>query len=480
MKSYWQGFIDGQWVDGDRGERIAIEDPATGHPFAEVARASPKDVDRAVSAARRCADSRTLIDMAPATRSQMLFRVAEYLRARATEIGHLLTLESGIQRDAGLDQVLATSRYFEYYGGMADKLEGRCIPLGRNYLDYTTAEPHGVSAHIVPWNFPLELAARGVAPALAAGNAVVVKSPELDPLAITVLAEACDAAGFPPGAINVLCGIGREAGAALSSHPGIDQIVFTGGVVTGKAILHAASDRLIPAVIELGGKSAAVVLPGADLRDVRASVKAGIFYFGGQICSALSRLIVHRSSYAEVVGAIEADLGALTMGPGIDNHYLTPLISAAHLMRVRAMVTTGAEQGAKVIEGPQTVGAGGGHFMPPTLLINTTPDMRVMQEEIFGPVLSICPFETEEEAVQIANGTHYGLCAGVFTRDLNEAHRLARRLHAGQVFVNEWFAGGIETPFGGVKQSGYGREKGQEAILNYIRTKNVAIRMRAG
>ena len=477
MKSYWQSFIDGKWVDGDRGERIAIEDPATGQPFAEIARASAKDVDRAVCAARRCADSRALIDMPPAKRSQMLFRVAQHLRSCVTEIGQLLTLESGIQRDAGVDQVLATARYFEYYGGMADKLEGRCIPLGRDYLDYTTPEPHGVSAHIIPWNFPLELAARGIAPALAAGNAVVVKSPELDPLAVTALAEACEVAGFPPGAINVLCGIGRDAGAALSSHPGIDQIVFTGGVATGKAILHAASERFIPAVVELGGKSAGVVLPGADLRDVKQSVRVGIFYFAGQVCSALSRLIVHRSIYADVVGAIEADLGAPSMGPGIDNHYLTPLISAAHLTRVRAMVASGAEQGAAVIEGQQSVGARG-HFMRPTLLVDTTPDMHVMQEEIFGPVLSICPFEDEEAAVQIANGTRYGLCAGVFTRDLNEAHRLARRLHAGQIFVNEWFAGGIETPFGGVKQSGYGREKGQEAILNYIRTKNVAIRIR--
>ena len=478
-KAYWKNFIDGQWVDGAAGRRITVEDPATTEPIAEVARAEVADVDGAVQAARRCVESRALIDIKPANRSRMLFEVARQLRLREDEIGRTLTVESGIQLDAARAQASATARYFEYYGGMADKIEGRYIPLGQEYIDYTIPEPHGVSAQIVPWNFPLELAARGVAPALAAGNAVVVKSPELDPLALTVLAEACQSAGFPPGAVNLICGYGRDTGAALAAHPGIDQIVFTGSVTTGKTILHAAAEQVIPSVVELGGKSAGIVLPDADLEQVAHSVKWGICFFAGQVCSAQSRLIVHRSIYEGVVSKLTAMLECLSVGPGIENHFVTPLISAQQRGRVQSFVDSGIQEGAKAITSSRQGVPSKGHFMKPTLLIDAHPSMRVMQEEIFGPVLSICTFDTLDEAVQIANGTRYGLCAGVYTRDLDRAHWLASRLIAGQVYVNEWFAGGIETPFGGVRQSGFGREKGQEAINNYVRTKNVGLRIAA-
>ncbi|HEY6482985.1 MAG TPA: aldehyde dehydrogenase family protein [Steroidobacteraceae bacterium] len=477
MKSYWQNYIGGKWLDGVNGGRIAIEDPATAAPFAQIARAEPVDVDRAVQAARECVESRALLDLRPAKRSRMLLEVAAYLRERAAEIGRVLTLESGIQLEEGRAEIESTARYFEYYGGLADKIEGRYIPLGADFVDYTIPEPYGVSAHIVPWNFPPDIAARGMAPALAAGNAVVIKSPELDPLAVTYLAQACEAAGFPPGAVNIVCGYGHDAGAALANHPGVDQIVFTGSVATGRAVAIAAAQRLIPAVLELGGKSAGIVLPDADLEQVAESVKWGIFYFAGQVCSAQSRLLVHRSIHDRTVQRLRDVVAQLSIGPGVENHFLTPVICAQQLARVQELVSSGVAQGATAATGGSRAEGYPGYVMQPTLLVDAAPGMRVMREEIFGPVLSICVFDTLEEAVCIANGTNFGLCAGVYTKDLDKAHWLAARLVAGQVFINQWFVGGVETPFGGSRQSGIGREKGQEAIRSYIRTKNVGMRI---
>lgn len=475
--SYWQNYIGGKWVDGVSGGRIGIEDPATAETFAEIARAEPIDVDLAVQAARRCVESRALVNMRPARRGRMLLEVAGYLRARASEIGRVLTLESGIQLEEGRAEIESTARYFEYYGGLADKIEGRYIPLGADFVDYTIPEPHGVSAHIVPWNFPPDIAARGMAPALAAGNAVVIKSPELDPLSVTYLGKACEAAGFPPGAVNIVCGHGHDAGAALARHPDVDQIVFTGSVNTGRAVALAAAERLIPAVLELGGKSAGIVLPDADLEQLAESVKWGIFYFAGQVCSAQSRLLVHRSIHARTLQRLQEVVAGLTIGPGVENHFLTPVISAQQLARVQELVDSGLAQGAKAATGGTRAAGAKGHLMQPTLLVDAAPAMRVMREEIFGPVLSICQFDTIEEAVRIANGTNFALCAGIYTKDLDAAQWLAARLVAGQVFVNQWFVGGVETPFGGSRQSGIGREKGQEAIHSYVRTKNVGMRI---
>jgi aldehyde dehydrogenase (NAD+) len=477
VKTYWRNYIGGQWCDGEDGRRLSVDDPATAMPVAEVALAGAGDVDAAVAAARECVEARALTRMRPAERCRAMLNVSRHLSHRAEEIGALLTLETGIERQAGIQQVESTARIFEYYAGLADKVEGRSIPLGDGYVDFTLREPHGVSAHIVPWNFPLEIAARGVAPALATGNAVVVKSPELAPLAVTCLADAYEAAGLPRGALNIVCGFGGEAGAALSGHAGIDQIVFTGSVPTGKLVLHAAAERVIPSVVELGGKSAGIVLPDANLDFVVSSVMNGSFFFAGQICSAQSRLLVHRSVYAETVGRLEAMLRSLSIGPGIDGHFLTPLISAAQLHKVEAWAESGIRAGAQAVAGGERVRGLRGHFMQPTLLVDVAPSMQIMQAEIFGPVLAICPFDTTEEAVAIANGTAFGLCAGIYSQDLNAVHLLASRLIAGQIFVNEWFAGGIETPFGGVGQSGFGREKGQEGLDNYVRTKNVAIKL---
>ena len=473
IKKYWQNYIGGEWVDSVKGRTIEVEDPATGEIIAEIARAEAEDVDLAVKAALECFESRALVDMRPINRGRMLIEVARELRRRGEEIAEVICLESGMGMIDSVDQVDCAAQYFEYYGGLADKIEGSYIPLGKGLMDYTIPEPHGVSAHIIPWNFPIELVGRGVGPALAAGNTVVIKSPELDPLHNTFLGEICESVGFPAGSVNIIAGFGHDCGAALCEHEGVNQLVFTGSIPTGKAILDCAARRIIPAVVELGGKSAGVVLPDADIDKVVASTRAGIFFFSGQVCSAMSRLLVHRSLYNQVTERLAEMVDGLSVGHGKDDCDITPLISAGQLEKVEQAVQEAEQAGASILRGGSAVPDSPGHFMQPTLICDASPDMDVMQNELFGPVLSICSYDDEEEAIAIANGTRYGLAAGVFTQDLGSAHRIAGRLAAGQVYVNKWFAGGIETPFGGVGDSGFGREKGQDAIRNYYQTKNV-------
>ncbi len=479
IKTYWQNYIDGRWLDAAEGGRIGIENPATGEQIAEVARATRVDVDMAVAAARARFKARTLVDMRPMARGRLLLEIGRHMEALAEEIALVECLDNGKTLTGGRNEAMAASRYFTYYGGATDKLEGRMIPLGAGYVDYTVPAPFGVSAQIVPWNFPLQIAARSVACALATGNCVVLKSPELSPLSCYFIAEACERAGVPAGAVNLLCGYGHDCGAALASHPDVDHIVFTGSVKTGQSILRAAADRIIPCVMELGGKSAGIVFPDADLDQVTASTAAGIFSNAGQVCSAQSRLVVHRKVHDEVVERIRAKAASLSIGPGIEGKDLGPLISGPQLDKVEAFCLAAGQQGAKTVTGGRRVGAKG-HFMQPTVFAGVMPDMTIAREEVFGPVLSIQVFDEAEEAIELANGTDYGLCAGVYTKDLRTAHWTADRLVAGQVFVNEWFAGGVETPFGGTKRSGYGREKGQEALLNYVQTKNIGIRLDGG
>lgn len=478
-RSDWWHYIDGQWTEGAGGGRIDIENPATGEVFATITRATAADVDSAVDAARRCVAARSVRDMRPAARGRMLIDVADALRGRADEIARLLVRDSGKPLSQAQGEVEGSARYFEYYGGQADKLEGRYIPLGSGWVDYTVPEPHGVSAQIIPWNYPLEMPARSIAPAFAAGNAVVVKSPELDPLAAAVLAEICDDVGFPKGSINVICGYGDEAGEALVAHRGIDQIVFTGSIETGQRILHKAADRVIPCVMELGGKSAGIVYPDADIEQVIGSTRWGIFLNSGQACNAMSRLLVHPSRHDDVLHHIDAMVKGLRIGPGIEDNEITPLISAAQLERVEGMCRRAVDDGGVAALGGRRVERPG-YYMAPTVFSGINPAMHIAQNEVFGPVLSIMRADSPEEALQVANDTKYGLAAGVFTRDLDLALWTAERLQAGQVYINEWYAGGVETPFGGVKQSGYGREKGQEAIWNYVQSKNVGIRLNPG
>jgi aldehyde dehydrogenase (NAD+) len=475
IASHWLNYIDGQWVDST--QRLTVNNPGNGEPLASIAQASVADAERALQAARRCADSGELTRARPAQRVTWLLRIAEEIRAVADEGAWVLCQENGKRLVDARDEFTEAARYFEYYAGMADKIEGTSIPLGNGYMDFTLYDPMGVSAQIVPWNFPVSICARSLAPALAAGNAVVIKSPELSPLGMCVLIRAIAKAGLPDGAVNLICGRGREVGSHLVRHRGVDQIVFTGSVPTGQTILRDAAEHAIPSVMELGGKSAAIAFADANLEQLLASVQSGIFFNAGQVCSAMSRLLVQRDIYERVVEAVVAMAEGLSVGLGQDNADLTPVVSAGQLAGIEALCRRAIEEGAVAVTGGEAFADRAGHFMRPTVFRDVTPDMCIAQEEVFGPVLAIMPFDTEEQAIAIANGTDFGLVAGVFTQDISRAMRCTRRLKSGQVFVNEWYAGGIETPFGGVGLSGFGREKGQEALYSYVRTKNVAIRI---
>lgn len=477
LRDYYQNYIDGQWVDGGAG-RLAVEDPATQNLVAEQALADADDVTHAVRAARRCHESGALSRLRAVERGRMVQAMGRALLQQKASLAKLLTLESGKPLWEADIEIDGAARYFEYYGNQAETLEGRSIPLGQGYIDFTVYEPFGVSAHIIPWNYPLEMAARSLSAALAAGNACVIKTPELDPLSSHIFAVAAEAAGLPDGAVNVLCGEGRHAGAALASHPEINQLVFTGSVATGVSVAQAAAANVVPCVLELGGKSAAVVWPDADLDQLMDSVRWGIFFNAGQVCSAMSRLIVHRDIYPEVLERLAALASSISTGPGIERTEfganMGAMVSLTQRDRAWQLVQQAVQQGAKVVAGAEHW-SGPGAFLQPTILADISPDMDIAFTEVFGPVLSVMCFEDHHEAMGLANGTDYGLVAGVFTKDLQRSMQAAQDLRAGQVFVNEWFAGGVETPFGGYGKSGYGREKGREALWNYVQTKNVAI-----
>ncbi|MEM1428867.1 MAG: aldehyde dehydrogenase family protein [Pseudomonadota bacterium] len=476
---YWQNYIDGAWVDGGAG-RIAVTDPGRGTRIAEHALADAADVDRAVAAARRVHLSGALTAMRPVERGRMVQAIGRYLTAHAEEIAEVLTCEQGKPVWEARQEIAGAARYFEYYGNQADTVEGRSIPLGARYYDFTTLEPYGVSAQIIPWNFPLEMTARSLSAGLATGNACVVKTPEMTPLSQKWFAMAAEAAGFPPGAVSLLCGLGAEAGAALSAHQDVNQIVFTGSVPTGIAIATAAAGHVVPCVLELGGKSAAIVHDDADLKAFERDLRWGIYFNAGQVCSAMSRVLVHESRHDEVVERAVGIARSLSVGPGIERREsgmtMGAMVSEAQRDRAAAMVARAQEQGAAVATGGRALNIPGA-FLEPTVMTGVRPEMEIAQTEVFGPVLSVIPFCDDAHAIEIANGTDYGLVGGVFTKDLDRAMHAAREIRAGQVFVNEWYAGGVETPFGGYGKSGYGREKGREALMNYVQTKNVAIRL---
>ena len=469
-------YVAGTWKEGDNGQTIDVEDPATEQVICQCALASDESLDLALIGARKSFESGVLKDMKPAMRAKLMANIATEIRRLVDEGGKLLCQESGKTLDDAKAEFIEAADYFDYYGGLADKIEGKSIPLGPDYVDYTILEPYGISAQIIPWNFPVSLAARSLAPALAAGNSVIIKSPELDPLGIASLGLALDRANVPKGVVSILNGIGGDLGAKLVASKEIDQIVFTGSVPTGQAILRSAANEVVPSLMELGGKSAAIVYPDADIEEVIDSVKWGIFFNAGQVCSAMSRLIVCEERYDEVLDRCVNLAESLTIDHGINNPDLTPIISANQLSDIESKITQAKSEGAEIATGGSSIDCPG-HFMAPTILSNVKPNSRVAQEEIFGPVLCLIPFADNEEAIKIANNTEFGLVAGVFTKNLSLAHQAAAKLKAGQVFVNEWYAGGMATPFGGIGKSGFGREKGVEALYNYVRTKNIAIKL---
>ncbi len=480
IPAYWQNFIDGEFCDGGAG-RLSVLDPATGEPVADQALADAADVDRAVSVAKAFSERGTWSGLRPVERGRIVRKMGEYILEQIDEIAPILTREAGKPLWEARLEIEGAARYFEYYGNQAETMEGRSIPLGDGYFDFTTHEPFGVSAQIIPWNYPMEMTARSVSAALTVGCSVVVKTPELDPLTNKFFADAALACGLPNGALHILCGLGRDAGAALAAHPEINQIVFTGSVATGTAIATAAAQNVVPCVLELGGKSAAIVHDDADLDAFLSDMRWGIYFNAGQVCSAMSRVIVQEEVHDKLVEGMVDLARNLSVGPGLDfpefGPNMGPMISEGQCQRAAGMVSDAEREGAQIATGGHRMNRPG-YFLEPSVLTNITPDMQIAQNEVFGPVLSVLKFRDDDEAIRIANSTPYGLVAGVFTSDLDRAMTASRRLRAGQVFVNEWYAGGVETPFGGFGKSGYGREKGREALLNYVQTKNIAIKLR--
>lgn len=349
IDAHWLNYIDGEWVDS--AQHLSINNPGTAQPLATIAQASQADAERAVAAARRCADSAALSRVRPAQRVTWLLRIAEEIRAVAEEGAWVLCQENGKSLSDARDEFTEAARYFEYYAGMADKIEGTSIPLGNGYIDFTVYDPMGVSAQIVPWNFPVSICARSLAPALAAGNAVVIKSPELSPLGICVLIRAIAKAGLPNGAVNLICGRGREVGTHLVRHAGVDQIVFTGSVATGQTILRDAAEHATPSVMELGGKSAAIAFCDVDRQQLLASVKGGIFFNAGQVCSAMSRLLVQRDIYEEIVQSVVELAEGLSVGLGQSNPDLTPVVSAVQLASIEKLCSRATAEGAVAVTG---------------------------------------------------------------------------------------------------------------------------------
>jgi len=473
-------IIDGHKAAASDGKTFDVYDPSSGDVLATVAKATKADVDRAVAAAQSALDAKAWGGAPPAERGRIMIRIAQALRERAEDLATLESRDNGKPLRQARADVQVAARYFEFFAGIADKIMGNTIPLGPGFLDYTVREPIGVSAQIIPWNYPIQIGARGVAPALAAGCTVVLKPAEDAPMTALRLGEIALEYGLPPGVLNVLPGIGPEAGAALASHPGINQLTFTGSVEVGIAVAKMAADNVVPVVMELGGKSPNIVFADADLETTSQGVANAIFQNAGQTCSAGSRLLVQRGAHDELVAKLRQRAESMRIGPGVSDPDMGPIISKKQLETVERYVKIGEGEGAHVAAGgsrPQDGALGKGFFFQPTLLDRVSPGMRVAQEEIFGPVLAIIAFDEIDEAIDIANRSQYGLVAGVWTRDINKAMTIASRIKAGQVYINTYGAGGgVELPFGGYKKSGYGREKGLESLASYTQVKNVCVR----
>ena len=469
-------LIGGRWT-APRAT-LPVEDPSTGGEIGRIARGDAADVTAAVRAARAALDGEWGA-LTAAERGRRLHEAGRLVRARVDELAALEALDVGKPLSQARADAVALARYLEFYGGAADKLHGETIPFLADYTVYTLREPHGVTAHVVPWNYPMQIIGRSVGGALAAGNAAVIKPAEQASLTALAFARLLCEAGLPAGAVNVVPGLGEEAGAALVAHAGVDHVSFTGSVEVGRFVQAAAAAHVAPVTLELGGKSPQLVFEDADL-DLALPVlaRAGL-QNAGQTCSAGSRILVQRRRFDDVVAALADRYRALRVGPAVRDLDLGPLISAEQIARVRAIVEAGRRDGVPIVAEGRIVddAPAGGHYFAPVLFAPVAPEHPLAQQEIFGPVQVVIPFDDEDDAVRIANGTPYGLVAGVWTRDAGRQHRLVRRLRAGQVFLNDYgAAGGVELPFGGVGASGHGREKGMEALYGFTRLKTVAAR----
>jgi len=469
-------IVAGQPADAISGERIEVACPSDGAVFASIPRSGAADVDAAVRAAREAFETGPWSRMTAAERGRILTRLGELVAANRDELAALESRDTGKPARQGVADVAATLRYYEYYGGAADKVHGSQIPFLDGYTVFTSREPHGVVAGIIPWNYPLQILARVAGAALAMGNTLVVKPAEDASLTTVRIAELALEAGCPPGVFNVVTGYGHEAGAALSAHRQVDYVTFTGSPATGTAIQCAAAQNNRGVTMELGGKSPQVIFADADLDAALPVVVNAIIQNGGQTCSAGSRVLIEKPVYGDVAAELAKRFAALVAEPHDRDGDLGPLINARQAERVAAMIADAEAAGIPVLArgGVADDAPEGGHYQAPALFGPVDPRAVIAREEVFGPVLTAFSFEGEEEAVRLANGTEYGLVAGVWTRDGGRQHRVAKRIRAGQVYVNGYGAGGgVELPFGGFGKSGHGREKGFEALIDMSAAKTM-------
>lgn len=467
------------WIEGPRpaigGGHFPTPDPATGGTLALLARGGAEDIDLAVRAARRAQPLWAATD--PNERARILWKAGELLMQRREELARIEASDSGKPvSNALLIDVPRTADTFFYFSGWATKLEGSTVPVRGPFLNYTVRQPLGVIGAITPWNFPLLLAARKIAPALAVGNAVVLKPPEEASLSSLFLAQVLHDAGLPPGLLSVVTGLGEEAGAALVAHPGVAKIAFTGGTDTGRLVMRNAAPTLKRLSLELGGKSPNILFADADVQAAATAAVSAAFYNQGELCTAGSRLLVERSVHDRVVEAVVEGARALVTGPPLDpGTQVGPLVSEAQHQRVLGYVAQGEAEGARRVLG----GGWGeqGYYLSPTIFTGVDPSMRIAREEIFGPVLAVLPFDTVEEAAALADATEFGLAAGIWTRDIGKAHRLAARIHAGTVWINTYNRFDAASAYGGTRQSGFGRENGRAVLDELTELKSVWVHL---
>lgn len=469
-------FIGGEFLKSQSGAEMENFDPGSGQAFMSFASGDHADVDHAVAAARMAFEN-GWGQSSPVERARVLQKASALILENLNWLAVAETLDSGKPLREALGDVRGAARAFEYYAGACDKLQGDTFPLGPNYHSYSFYEPVGVTAHIIPWNFPISTTARGVAPALAAGCTVVAKPAEQTPLTALILAELLKKAGLPAGVYNVVTGTGAEAGAPLVTHPGVDHITFTGSVPTGINVMKSAANNVTRVILELGGKSPITLLKDCNQDAALEGVLGAIFEHAGQVCSAGSRLVIERSIHDEFMAKLITATKSLTIGHGLKDLELGPVNSAMHLARISEHLENAKRRGLDIVTGGSVIedpSVGTGWFVEPTIIDNVKSFDPIAQDEVFGPVLAVQVVDGFEEAIETANNSQFGLVAGVYTSSFAKANQFARDVNVGQIFINEYFAGGIEVPFGGNKKSGFGREKGMEALKSYSKIKSVA------